>query len=98
MADLEDEILKAGYRLAALEIILIDLMASMPMAGPGPVKAAEAYRERFRNMLAQNPEPHEPDASGYSEFVSGERADAVDMLLEKVVGTVRKRAARKASP
>jgi hypothetical protein len=42
--------------------------------------------------------PHEPDAPGYSEIVSGERADAVDMLLEKVVETVRKRAARKASP
>jgi hypothetical protein len=59
MSDLEEEILKGGYRLAAVETIVIDLMANMHRAGRDPVRTAEAYRERFRNMLAQNPEPHD---------------------------------------
>lgn len=84
------------FRLAAVEAILTDLLASAHMAASDPEQAAKAYRERFRNMLALSPEPHEPDAPGYSEIVSGERADAVDRLLEMVEGTVRRRQASKA--
>jgi len=98
--ELTDALLATGMRVAALQTILIDILANQCMAQtqPDPVRFAEKYRERFRNMLAQNPEAYDPEDPGYSEIVSGEKADAVDQFLEQVVATVRKRQARRGLP
>jgi hypothetical protein len=47
MADLEDEILKGGFRLAAVETILIDFMATAHMSGSRPGKSRRSLSRTF---------------------------------------------------
>lgn len=82
-------------RLAAVEAVLADLLASAYLRTRLPIKTAEAERERFRNMLTNNPYPNEPSAPGFSEIASGATADAVDALMQSIEVTVRKRLATK---
>jgi hypothetical protein len=85
-------------RLSAMQVILIDLLATQCMiqVQTNPEEAAKKYRERFRNILARSPEPHDPSGPAYSAMVSGEKADAVDDVLERVEATVHLRLAQRA--
>jgi len=93
MGDADDPLkeFETAFRLAALEIVVIDFLAAGCLVTNDPVAAAEARRERFKNLMVRNPYPDEKDSPGLSEILSGEVADAVDRLMENLVGTVRRR-------
>ena len=83
------EDLELHFRVAAMEVVLIDLIANAYLSSKDPEAAIASYRERFLNMSASNVIPdNDPN---FSVLVTGETFDAVDKLVERVQNTVRGR-------
>jgi hypothetical protein len=74
------------FRLAAIEVVLIDLIANAYLTHSDPKKSIASYRERFKNMSANNMIPN--DDANYSILLTGETFDAVDKLAERIQNTV----------
>jgi len=80
MASVSPE-LKALCQQIALEILIVDVLATRYLSTVDPVAAAKAHREHLRQVLSEVALPEFGDAT-MSELVIGEIGDAIDRHVE----------------
>ena len=86
-----------AFRLAAVELLVIDTLTSRYLSSPDPVAIATGHREHMRDVLSQTALPFLGGA-GASELVVGGVGDAIDFLIELACETTHRKVGERRQP
>jgi hypothetical protein len=89
MADPQDE-MESLFKLMAVQLLMIDTLASRYLATPDPVATATAHREHMRKVLSGISLPFLGNP-GASELFVGGIGDEIDRMIENAGQTVARR-------
>lgn len=90
MSDKFKELLENSSRIAAVELLLTNLMATLWLQESDPLATVKAQRELYLDSFARTPIPGFEDAPGLSALVTGEVGDRVDQLFARIGYVVHK--------